>query len=93
MDDDNKPNGPRGPMAGMMQTSTAPKKKHSLNRETQIKLGSQLQNMYNAYLNEGTPDRFRSLLHKLGSGEMPGMSGSMSGEGAEDVSDNDNKES
>ena len=86
MDDNNKPSGPRGPMAGSTQGATIPKKKHSLNRETQIKLGSQLQNMYNAYLNEGTPDRFRSLLHNLETGEMPGISGSMPFEG--DASDN-----
>jgi hypothetical protein len=89
MDDSNKPTGPRGQMAGSMQGSTTtPKKKHSLNRETQIKLGTQLQNMYNAYLGEGTPDRFRSLLHKLESGEMPGVSGSLSFEGVKDASDN-----
>jgi len=75
-------------MAGSMQTSTAPKKKHSLNRETQIKIGTQLQNMYNAYLNEGAPDRFRSLLHKLGTGEMPGVSGGLPHEGVKDASDN-----
>jgi hypothetical protein len=88
MDDNNKPTGPRGPMAGSTQGSTTHKKKHSLNRETQIKLGTQLQNMYNAYLNEGTPDRFRSLLHKLEAGEMPGISGSLPFEGVKDASDN-----
>ena len=88
MDDNNKPTGPRGPMSGPTHSSTAPKKKHSLNRETQIKLGSQLQNMYNAYLGEGTPDRFRSLLHKLEAGEMPGISGSLPFEGAKDAPDN-----
>jgi hypothetical protein len=88
MDDNKKPTGPRGPMAGSTQGATTPKKKHSLNRETQIKLGTQLQNMYNAYLNEGTPDRFRSLLHKLEAGEMPGISGGLPFEGVKDASDN-----
>jgi hypothetical protein len=73
----------------MMQGSTPHKKKHSLNRETQIKLGSQLQNMYNAYLNEGTPDRFRELVHQLEAGKVPGFPGSPSLEGAKDASDSE----
>jgi Anti-sigma factor NepR len=88
MDDNNKPNGPRGPMAGSTQGSTPTRKKHSLNRETQIKLGSQLQNMYNAYLNEGTPDRFRDLMHQLEAGKVPGFPGNPPYEGARDASDN-----
>ena len=88
MDDDNKPSGPRGPMAGSMQGLTPHKKKHSLNRETQIKLGSQLQNMYNAYLNEGTPDRFRELVHQLEAGKVPGLPGNPPYEGVKDASDN-----
>jgi hypothetical protein len=76
-------------MAGMMQGSTPHKKKHSLNRETQIKLGSQLQNMYNAYLNEGTPDRFRELVHQLEAGKVPGFPGNPPLEGARDASDNE----
>ena len=88
MDDDNKPTGPRGPMAGPMQGSTPHKKKHSLNRETQIKLGSQLQNMYNAYLNEGTPDRFRELVHQLEAGKVPGFAGDPPLNGAKGASDN-----
>ncbi len=88
MDDDNKPTGSRGPMAGSMQGATTHKKKHSLNRETQIKLGSQLQNMYNAYLNEGTPDRFRELMHQLEAGKVPGFPGNPAFEGVKDASDN-----
>jgi len=88
MDDNNKPTGPKGPMAGSMQGSAQLKKKHSLNRETQIKLGTQLQNMYNAYLNEGTPDRFRDLLHELAAGKGPVSPGSPSLEGVKDASDN-----
>jgi len=88
MNDDKKPTGPRGPMSGSMQSSTPLKRKHSLNRETQIKLGSQLQNMYNAYLNEGTPDRFRELMHQLEAGKVPGFPGNSPYEGAKDASDN-----
>jgi len=88
MDDDKKSTGPRGPMAGSMQGATPHKKKHSLNRETQIKLGSQLQNMYNAYLNEGTPDRFRELVHQLEAGKVPGFPGNSPYEGLKDASDN-----
>ena len=88
MDDNNKPTGPKGPMAGSMQGSAQLKKKHSLNRETQIKLGTQLQNMYNAYLNEGTPGRFRELIHKLEAGEVPGFPGNAPLEGMKDAPDN-----
>lgn len=88
MDDDNKPTGPRGPMAGSMQGAAPVKKRHSLNRETQLKLGTQLQNMYNAYLGEGTPDRFRDLMQKLEAGKVPGFAGSSPYEGVKDASDN-----
>jgi len=88
MDDNNKPTGPKGPMAGSMQGSTQLKKKHSLNRETQIKLGTQLQNMYNAYLGEGTPDRFRDLIHQLEAGKVPGFPGNPPLEGTKDTPDN-----
>ena len=88
MDDNNKPSGPRGPMAGPMQGTAPAKKRHSLNRETQLKLGTQLQNMYNAYLNEGTPDRFRDLVHQLEAGKVPGLPGNPPYEGVKDASDN-----
>jgi hypothetical protein len=89
MDDNNKPTGPRGPMAGSaMQGSTPQKRKHSLNRETQLKLGNQLQNMYNAYLSEGTPDRHRELILQLESGKVPGFPGSPPYEGVKDASEN-----
>ncbi len=89
MDDNNKPTGPRGPMAGSAtQGATAPKKKHSLNRETQLKIGNQLQNMYNAYLSEGTPDRHRELMRQLEAGKVPGLPGSAAYEGAKDASEN-----
>jgi len=88
MDDNNKPSGPRGPMAGSTQGATPLKKKHSLNRETQLKLGTQLQNMYNAYLSEGTPDRHRDLIHQLEAGKVPGFPGNPAYEGAKDASEN-----
>ena len=88
MDDDNKPNGLKGPMAGSMHGSTPQKRKHSLNRETQIRLGSQLQNMYNAFLNEGTPDRFRDLVHQLEAGKVPSVSEEQTFEGAKDTPEN-----
>jgi hypothetical protein len=89
MDDNNKPTGPRGPMAGSAtQGSTPPKRKHSLNRETQLKLGNQLQNMYNAYLSEGTPDRHRDLMRQLEAGKVPGFPGNSPFEGANDASEN-----
>jgi Anti-sigma factor NepR len=88
MDDNNK-SGPRGPMAGSAMQGSAPqKRKHSLNRETQLKLGNQLQNMYNAYLNEGTPDRHRELMRQLEAGKVPGFPGNPPYEGANDASEN-----
>lgn len=64
MNDHNKPTGPKGPMAGSMQSATAHKRK-SLNRETQIKIGSQLQMTYNEVVNQGVPDRFVQLIRRL----------------------------
>jgi hypothetical protein len=88
MDDNNKPTGSRGPMAGSMQGSAPHKKKHSLNRETQLKIGNQLQNMYNAYLSEGTPDRHRELIRQLEAGKVPGFPGNPPYEGVKDASEN-----
>jgi len=89
MDDNNKPTGPRGPMAGSVTQGSSPqKRKHSLNRETQLKLGNQLQSMYNAYLSEGTPDRHRELIHQLEAGKVPGFPGSSPYEGLKDASEN-----
>ena len=64
MNDHNKPTGPKGPMAGSMQGATAHKRK-SLNRETQIKIGAQLQMTYNEVVNQGVPDRFVQLIRRL----------------------------
>ena len=68
MDDNNKPTGPKGPMAGSMQGLPPHKRKSSLNRETQIKIGTQLQITYNEVVNQGIPDRFVDLVRRLESG-------------------------
>ncbi len=65
MNDHNKPTGPKGPMAGVMQGATAHKRRSSLNRETQIKIGTQLQITYNEIVNQGVPDRFVQLIRRL----------------------------
>jgi anti-sigma factor NepR-like protein len=80
MNDDQKPTGPKGPMADSMQGS-AHKRKSSLNRDTLIKIGLQLQGPYNDVVNQGVPDRFVTLLHRLQSGEIPaGSNGDSRGE-------------
>jgi hypothetical protein len=71
MDDNNKPTGPKGPMAVSMQGSPPHKRKSSLNRETQIKIGTQLQIGYNEVVNQGVPDRFVDLIRRLESGTGP----------------------
>jgi hypothetical protein len=70
MNDDNKPTGPKGPMGGSMQGSAPHKRKSSLNRETQIKIGTQLQITYNEVVNQGVPDRFVDLLRRLETGGL-----------------------
>jgi hypothetical protein len=65
MNDHNKPTGPKGPMAGSMQGATPQKRKSSLNRETQIKIGKQLESTYNEVVNQGVPDRFVELIRRL----------------------------
>jgi hypothetical protein len=70
MDDNNKPTGPKGPMGGSMQGSPPYKRKSSLNRETQIKIGTQLQIAYNEVVNQGVPDRFVDLIRRLESGAV-----------------------
>jgi Anti-sigma factor NepR len=83
-DDDNKPTGPKGPMAGSMQGSTPHKRKSSLNRETQIKIGTQLQITYNEVVNQGVPDRFVELVRRLEAGTV---SADMTDEGYEGLKD------
>ena len=77
--DDNKPTGPKGPMAVSMQGSPPHKRKSSLNRETQIKIGTQLQITYNEVVNQGIPDRFVDLVRRLESGAVSDSSGDPSG--------------
>jgi anti-sigma factor NepR-like protein len=85
MDDNNKPTGPKGPMAGSMQGSTLPKRKSSLNRETQIKIGTQLQITYNEVVNQGVPDRFVDLIRRLESGATPEAQNDENFEGVKDA--------
>lgn len=85
MNDHNKPTGPKGPMAGSMQSATAHKRKSSLNRETQIKIGTQLQITYNEVVNQGVPDRFIQLIRRLESEAIEDASGVGGFEGAKDT--------
>jgi hypothetical protein len=78
--DDNKPTGPKGPMAVSMQGSPPHKRRSSLNRETQIKIGTQLQITYNEVVNQGIPDRFVDLVRRLESGAVPDSAGDPPGE-------------
>ena len=86
MNDHNKPTGPKGPMAESMQGATAHKRK-SLNRETQIKIGSQLQMTYNEVVNQGVPDRFVDLIRRLEgeTGKDPGNGLAAGGFGGDDA--------
>jgi hypothetical protein len=70
MNEDNKPTGPKGPMAGSMQGLQPHKRKSSLTRETLVKIGTQLQVPYNEVVNQGVPERFVNLLRRLESGEI-----------------------
>lgn len=79
MNDHNKPTGPKGPMAGAMQGATPHKRKSSLNRETQIKIGTQLQVTYNEVVNQGVPDRFVQLIRRLEAEAMEDAPGGRSG--------------
>jgi len=66
----------------MQQGSTPPqRRKSSLNREIQTKIGKQLEVTYNEFVNQGVPDRFVDLIRRL---EGEGVAG---GEGVADVSD------
>jgi len=72
MNDHSKPTGPKGPMAGSMQGVAPQKRKTSLTRETQIKIGKQLEITYNEIVNQGVPDRFVDLIRRLeGEGKDP----------------------
>ncbi|HEY2136844.1 MAG TPA: NepR family anti-sigma factor [Xanthobacteraceae bacterium] len=68
MNDNNKPSGPKGPIGGTMHGSTPHKRKSSLNRETQVKIGKQLEVTYNEVVSQGVPDRFVELIRRLEGG-------------------------
>ncbi len=68
MNDSNKPSGPKGLMTEMMQGSAPHKRKSSLNRETQVKIGKQLEITYNEVVSQGVPDRFVELIRRLEGG-------------------------
>jgi hypothetical protein len=70
MNEQNKPTGPKGPMARSMQGLQPHKRKSSLNRETLVKIGTQLQVPYNEVVNQGVPERFVTLIRRLESGEI-----------------------
>lgn len=86
MNDHNKPTGPKGPMAGSMQGATAQKRK-SLNRETQIKIGAQLQMTYNEIVNQGVPDRFVQLIRRLESEAVEDAASGVNAGGLEGAKD------
>jgi hypothetical protein len=75
MDDQNKPTGPKGPMAGSMQGSQPHKRKSSLTRETLVKIGAHLQVPYNEVVGQGVPERFVTLIHRLETGEISAPQG------------------
>ena len=81
---DDKPTGPKGPMVDSMQGSAPHRRKSSLNRDTLIKIGLQLQGPYNDVVNQGVPDRFVTLIQRLQSGEIPAVpnGGAYHGEGS-----------
>jgi len=70
MNEQNKPTGPKGPMAGSMQGSQPHKRKSSLTRETLVKIGAHLQIPYNEIVGQGVPDRFVTLIRRLETGEI-----------------------
>jgi len=70
MTEQNKPTGPKGPMAVSMQGSQAQKRKSSLTRETLVKIGAHLQVPYNEVVSQGVPERFVTLIRRLETGEI-----------------------
>ena len=53
-----------------MQGSIPQKRKSSLNRDTLVKIGLQLQGPYNDVVSQGVPERFVTLIQRLQSGEI-----------------------
>lgn len=87
MNEHNNPTGPKGPMAGPMQAAQSHKRKSSLNRETLIKIGTQLQVPYNEVVNQGVPERFVTLIRRLQSGEIQAAPGDDTLQGERTASD------
>jgi len=52
-------------MAAPMQLSQPDKRRTSLNREIQLKIGQQLRASYNEVVDQGVPDRFLELIRHL----------------------------
>jgi hypothetical protein len=52
-------------MAAPMQVSTTEKRRTTLNREVQLKIGQQLRASYNEVLEQGVPSRFLDLMRRL----------------------------
>jgi hypothetical protein len=73
-------------MAGSMQGATTQKRK-SLNRETQSKIGKQLEITYNEVVDQGIPDRFVELIRRLEEGGVQSPAESLVGDGMEGVKD------
>jgi Anti-sigma factor NepR len=63
--DHRKPTGPKGSMAAPMQVASTEKRRTSLNREIQLKIGQQLRASYNEVVDQGVPSRFAELISRL----------------------------
>jgi hypothetical protein len=70
-----------------MQAAQSHKRKSSLNRETLIKIGTQLQVPYNEVVNQGVPERFVTLIRRLQSGEIQAAPGDDTLQGERTASD------
>jgi hypothetical protein len=82
MNEQNKPTGPKGPMAESMQGSQSHKRKSSLTRETLIKIGTQLKVPYDEVVGQGVPERFTTLIRRLETGEIQAPNDNSQGESA-----------
>ncbi|HEY1364674.1 MAG TPA: NepR family anti-sigma factor [Xanthobacteraceae bacterium] len=75
----------------VMHTDAAVRKAGRLSREDQRRLGDILKRVYDDFVQQGVPDRFRTLLNELDvpkdPGERPGSGLHAQGRGSEDQSD------
>ena len=63
---DHRKPGQKGSVAAPMQVASPEKKKRtSLNREIQLKIGQQLRASYNEVVEQGVPSRFSELIARL----------------------------